>query len=74
MRMLGKKQSHKILKGGGGAEGKVQNREAQTTGGRTKSETGSFDCKNKALSSDICILVCGPGSFIYCKVLRNPSV
>jgi len=32
MRMLGKKQSHKILKGGGGAEGKVQNREAQTTG------------------------------------------
>ena len=34
MRMLGKKQSHKTLKGGGGAEGKVQNREAQTTGPR----------------------------------------
>ena len=43
-------------------------------GGRTRSEAGSFDSKNKALSSDICILVCGPGSFIYCKVLRKPGV
>lgn len=34
MRMLGKKQSHKTLNGGGGAEGKVQNREAQPTGPR----------------------------------------
>lgn len=49
-------------------------REAQAMGGRTKSEAESFDSKNKALSSDICILVCGPGSFIYCKVLRKPGV